>query len=91
MISIMGVHMLEDWCKGMNIDLKNYFIVTGILEALDEGSTESTLQAVTECLNKCRMHGCIFIRDNDTFTALFFINDILIYGEHNKTCSLDGS
>uniref|UniRef100_A0A8C0INV4 Uncharacterized protein n=1 Tax=Chelonoidis abingdonii TaxID=106734 RepID=A0A8C0INV4_CHEAB len=44
----MAVHLLKYWCKGMNINPKNCLLVTGIPEAVDEGSIESILRAATE-------------------------------------------
>uniref|UniRef100_A0A8C3SWP6 Paraneoplastic antigen Ma-like N-terminal domain-containing protein n=1 Tax=Chelydra serpentina TaxID=8475 RepID=A0A8C3SWP6_CHESE len=67
---IMAVHMLEDWCKGMNIDPKNCFLVTGIPEAFHEGLIESILRAATDCLSKCKMRGHMFMREEEAFAVL---------------------
>ncbi|XP_032624823.1 paraneoplastic antigen Ma1-like [Chelonoidis abingdonii] len=54
----------------MNINPKNCLLVTGIPEAVDEGSIESILRAATECLNKCKMHRCMFMREEEAFPVL---------------------
>uniref|UniRef100_A0A8C3FQ16 Paraneoplastic antigen Ma-like N-terminal domain-containing protein n=1 Tax=Chrysemys picta bellii TaxID=8478 RepID=A0A8C3FQ16_CHRPI len=66
----MAVHLLEDWCQGMNIDPKNCLLVTGLPEAVDEGSIESILRAATECLSKYKMRGRMFMMEEETFAVL---------------------
>ncbi|CAM4483315.1 unnamed protein product [Lepidochelys olivacea] len=66
----MALHLLEDWCKGMNINPRNCVLVTGVPEAFDEGSIEPTLRASTEYLSKCKMRGRIFVREDGDFAVL---------------------
>uniref|UniRef100_A0A8C0H7W8 Uncharacterized protein n=1 Tax=Chelonoidis abingdonii TaxID=106734 RepID=A0A8C0H7W8_CHEAB len=66
----MALHLLEDWCKGMNIDPKNCLLVPGLLEAVDEGSIEPILRSSTEYLCKCKMRGHIFMREEGAFAVL---------------------
>uniref|UniRef100_A0A452IF00 Paraneoplastic antigen Ma-like N-terminal domain-containing protein n=1 Tax=Gopherus agassizii TaxID=38772 RepID=A0A452IF00_9SAUR len=48
----MALHLLEDWCKGMNVDPRNCLLVMGVPEAFNEGSLESVLRPATGCLSK---------------------------------------
>ncbi|XP_044884177.1 paraneoplastic antigen Ma1 homolog [Mauremys mutica] len=66
----MALLLLEDWCKGMNIDPRNCLLVTGVLEAVDEGSIEPTLRSSTEYLRKRKMRGRMFVREEGAFAVL---------------------
>ncbi|CAM5119215.1 unnamed protein product [Eretmochelys imbricata] len=66
----MALHLLEDWCRGMNINPRNCVLVTGVPEAFDEGSIEPTLRASTEYLSKCKMRGRMFVREDGDFAVL---------------------
>uniref|UniRef100_A0A8C4WHD1 Paraneoplastic antigen Ma-like N-terminal domain-containing protein n=1 Tax=Gopherus evgoodei TaxID=1825980 RepID=A0A8C4WHD1_9SAUR len=66
----MALHLLEDCCQGMNIDPRNCLLVTGVLEAVDEGSIEPILRSSTEYLCKCKMRGHIFVREEGAFAVL---------------------
>uniref|UniRef100_A0A452IG13 Paraneoplastic antigen Ma-like N-terminal domain-containing protein n=1 Tax=Gopherus agassizii TaxID=38772 RepID=A0A452IG13_9SAUR len=69
-VCIMALHLLEDLCKGMNIDPRNCLLVMGVLEAFDEGSIEPILRASTEYLHKRKMRGRIFVREEGAFAVL---------------------
>uniref|UniRef100_A0A674J711 Uncharacterized protein n=1 Tax=Terrapene triunguis TaxID=2587831 RepID=A0A674J711_9SAUR len=66
----MALHLLEDWCKGMNINPRNCILVTGVPEAFDEGAIEPILRASTEYLSKCKMRGRMFVREEGAFAVL---------------------
>uniref|UniRef100_A0A452H0I5 Paraneoplastic antigen Ma-like N-terminal domain-containing protein n=1 Tax=Gopherus agassizii TaxID=38772 RepID=A0A452H0I5_9SAUR len=54
----------------MNIDPRNCLLVTGVLEAVNEGSIEPILRSSTEYLCKCQMCGRIFVREEGAFAVL---------------------
>uniref|UniRef100_A0A674K334 PNMA family member 6A n=1 Tax=Terrapene triunguis TaxID=2587831 RepID=A0A674K334_9SAUR len=66
----MALHLLEDWCKGMNINPRNCILVTGVPEAFDEGAIEPILRVSTEYLSKCKMRGRMFVREEGAFAVL---------------------
>lgn len=66
----MAAYLLEDWCKGMNIDPNNCILVIGIPEGFDEGSIEPTLEASLASLSNCRMRGRMFWREEGAYAAL---------------------
>uniref|UniRef100_A0A674JC24 Uncharacterized protein n=1 Tax=Terrapene triunguis TaxID=2587831 RepID=A0A674JC24_9SAUR len=66
----MALHLLEDWCKGMNINPRNCLLVTGVPEAFDEGAIEPILRASAEYLSKCKMRGRMFLREEGVFAVL---------------------
>uniref|UniRef100_K7FCK0 Uncharacterized protein n=1 Tax=Pelodiscus sinensis TaxID=13735 RepID=K7FCK0_PELSI len=55
----MALHLLEDWCKGMTLNPENCLLVTG-----------GARDVCTEYLSKCKMRGCMFVREQRTFTVL---------------------
>uniref|UniRef100_A0A674K4C6 Paraneoplastic antigen Ma-like N-terminal domain-containing protein n=1 Tax=Terrapene triunguis TaxID=2587831 RepID=A0A674K4C6_9SAUR len=69
-VCIMALHLLEDWCKGMNINPRNCILVTGVPEAFDEGAIEPILRVSTEYLSKCKMRGRMFVREEGAFAVL---------------------
>uniref|UniRef100_A0A674JMI4 CCHC-type domain-containing protein n=1 Tax=Terrapene triunguis TaxID=2587831 RepID=A0A674JMI4_9SAUR len=54
----------------MNINPRNCLLVTGVPEAFDEGAIEPILRASAEYLSKCKMRGCMFVREEGAFAVL---------------------
>uniref|UniRef100_A0A8C8SE12 Paraneoplastic antigen-like protein 5 n=1 Tax=Pelusios castaneus TaxID=367368 RepID=A0A8C8SE12_9SAUR len=63
----MASQLLEDWCKGMNVNPKSCILVQGVPEGFDEGTIESTLE---EHIAKCVVHGRMFQRGEGTYVVL---------------------
>uniref|UniRef100_A0A8C8SRU8 CCHC-type domain-containing protein n=1 Tax=Pelusios castaneus TaxID=367368 RepID=A0A8C8SRU8_9SAUR len=63
----MASQLLEDWCKGMNVNPKSCILVQGVPEGFDEGTIESTLE---EHIAKCVVRGRMFQRGEGTYVVL---------------------
>lgn len=62
--------LLEDWCKGMDLDLRKVLLIVGIPVECDEAEIQETVKASLEVLCNYRILGRMFRRE-DNAKAVF--------------------
>ncbi|XP_008047264.1 PNMA-like protein 1 isoform X1 [Carlito syrichta] len=71
----MALTLLEDWCRGMELDIHRSLLVTGIPEDCDQAEIEETLNGILSPLGPYRVLNKIFVREDNAKTAL------VVFGE----------
>ncbi|XP_016047660.2 paraneoplastic antigen-like protein 8A [Erinaceus europaeus] len=66
----MAIHLLEDWCRGMELDVHRALLVSGIPEDCGQAELEETLDAVLLPLGPYHVLNKIFLREDNAKAAL---------------------
>ncbi|XP_031537803.1 paraneoplastic antigen-like protein 8A [Vicugna pacos] len=71
----MAVNLLEDWCRGMEVDIHRSLLVTGIPEDCVQAEIEETLNGVLSPLGPYLVLNKIFLREENTKAALVKVGE----------------
>uniref|UniRef100_A0A8C6B5G5 Paraneoplastic antigen Ma-like N-terminal domain-containing protein n=1 Tax=Monodon monoceros TaxID=40151 RepID=A0A8C6B5G5_MONMO len=66
----MAVNLLEDWCRGMEVDIHRCLLVTGIPEDCGQVEIEETLNGVLSPLGPYFVLNKIFLREENAKATL---------------------
>ncbi|XP_004710448.1 paraneoplastic antigen-like protein 8B [Echinops telfairi] len=58
----MALSLLDDWCRGMGVDVRRALLVTGIPESLDQAAVEAVLQPAFQALGDYRLRSTRVVR-----------------------------
>lgn len=75
----MAVALLEDWCKGMDLDPKKALLIVGIPLDCSEAEIKETLQAGLQSLCSYRVLGRIFRREDNAKAVFVELADTINY------------
>ncbi|XP_004469570.1 paraneoplastic antigen-like protein 5 [Dasypus novemcinctus] len=75
----MAVALLEDWCKGMDLDPRKALLVVGIPLDCSEAEITETLQTGLESLCSYRVLGRIFRREDNAKAVFIELADSIDY------------
>ncbi|XP_060145494.1 paraneoplastic antigen-like protein 8A [Globicephala melas] len=71
----MAVNLLEDWCRGMEVDIHRCLLVTGIPEDCGQVEIEETLNGVLSPLGPYFVLNKIFLREENAKAALVEVGE----------------
>ncbi|XP_055001427.1 paraneoplastic antigen-like protein 8A isoform X2 [Sorex araneus] len=71
----MLMHLLEDWCRGMEVDMRRALLVTGIPEDCGQAEIEDTLHSVLAPLGSFAVLNRIFVRQQNAKAALVEVGE----------------
>ncbi|CAO2626871.1 Paraneoplastic antigen-like protein 8A [Lemmus lemmus] len=71
----MAMSLLEDWCRGMGLDIHRSLLVTGIPEHCNHAEIEETLNGVLLPLGTYRVVNKIFLRQENVKAALVEVSE----------------
>ncbi|XP_005361091.1 paraneoplastic antigen-like protein 8A [Microtus ochrogaster] len=71
----MAMSLLEDWCRGMGLDIHRSLLVTGIPEHCSHAEIEETLNGVLLPLGTYRVVNKIFLRQENVKAALVEVSE----------------
>ncbi|XP_055991553.1 paraneoplastic antigen-like protein 8A [Sorex fumeus] len=71
----MLMHLLEDWCRGMEVDMRRALLVTGIPEDCGQAEIEDTLHGVLAPLGSFAVLNRIFVRQQNAKAALVEVGE----------------
>ncbi|XP_057566870.1 paraneoplastic antigen-like protein 8A [Hippopotamus amphibius kiboko] len=71
----MAVNLLEDWCRGMEVDIHRSLLVTGIPEDCGQAEIEETLNGVLSPLGPYFVLNKIFLREENVKAALIEVGE----------------
>ncbi|XP_036741806.2 paraneoplastic antigen-like protein 8A [Manis pentadactyla] len=66
----MAINLLEDWCRGMDVDIHRSLLVTGIPEDCGQAEIEETLNGVLAPLGPYLVLNKIFLREENAKAVL---------------------
>lgn len=69
------MNLLEDWCRGMEVDIHRSLLVTGIPEDCGQAEIEETLNGVLSPLGPYRVLNKIFLREENVKAALIEVSE----------------
>uniref|UniRef100_G3T3G2 Paraneoplastic antigen Ma-like N-terminal domain-containing protein n=2 Tax=Loxodonta africana TaxID=9785 RepID=G3T3G2_LOXAF len=73
----MALSLLEDWCRGLGVDVRRALLVTGIPEGLEQEAVEAALQPAFMALGAFRLRSTRVVRKEKAKAALVeFVEDI---------------
>uniref|UniRef100_A0A8D2DZ05 PNMA family member 8A n=1 Tax=Sciurus vulgaris TaxID=55149 RepID=A0A8D2DZ05_SCIVU len=75
MSEAMAMNLLEDWCRGMEVDIHRSLLVTGIPEDCGQAEIEETLNGVLSPLGPYRVLNKIFLREENVKAALVEVSE----------------
>ncbi|XP_022379883.1 paraneoplastic antigen-like protein 8A [Enhydra lutris kenyoni] len=71
----MAMNLLEDWCRGMEVDIHRSLLVTGIPEDCGQAEIEETLNRVLSPLGPYFVLNKIFLREENAKAALIEVGE----------------
>uniref|UniRef100_A0A2K6GJW9 PNMA family member 8A n=1 Tax=Propithecus coquereli TaxID=379532 RepID=A0A2K6GJW9_PROCO len=71
----MAMNLLEDWCRGMEVDIHRSLLVIGIPEDCGHAEIEETLNGVLSPLGSYRVLNKIFVREENSKAALIEVGE----------------
>lgn len=71
----MTMTLLEDWCRGMDVDIHRALLVTGIPQDCGPEEMEETLSRVLSPLGPYRVLNKIFVREENAKAALLEVGE----------------
>ncbi|KAL6080786.1 hypothetical protein STEG23_031722, partial [Scotinomys teguina] len=71
----MAMSLLEDWCRGMGLDIHRSLLVTGIPEHCGHAEIEETLNGILLPLGTYRVLNKIFLRQENAKAALVEVSE----------------
>nr|XP_020139190.1 PNMA-like protein 1 [Microcebus murinus] len=71
----MAMNLLEDWCRGMEVDIHRSLLVIGIPEDCGHAEIEETLSGVLSPLGTYRVLNKIFVREENSKAALIEVGE----------------
>lgn len=71
----MAMNLLEDWCRGMEVDIHRSLLVTGIPEDCGQAEIEETLNGVLSPLGPYLVLNKIFLREENAKAALIEVGE----------------
>ncbi|XP_076783494.1 paraneoplastic antigen-like protein 8A [Arvicanthis niloticus] len=71
----VAMNLLEDWCRGMGLDIHRSLLVTGIPEHCSHAEIEETLNGVLLPLGTYRVLNKIFLRQENVKAALVEVSE----------------
>ncbi|XP_053460156.1 paraneoplastic antigen-like protein 8A [Nycticebus coucang] len=71
----MAMNLLEDWCRGMEVDIHRSLLVVGIPEDCGQAEIEETLNRVLSPLGSYRVLNKIFLREENSKAALIEVGE----------------
>lgn len=71
----MAANLLEDWCRGMEVDIHRSLLVTGIPEDCGQAEIEETLNGVLSPLGPYSVLNKIFLREENAKAALVEVGE----------------
>lgn len=69
------MNLLEDWCRGMEVDIHRSLLVTGIPEDCGQAELEENLNGVLAPLGTYRVLNKIFLREENVKAALIEVGE----------------
>nr|XP_044995908.1 paraneoplastic antigen-like protein 5 [Jaculus jaculus] len=75
----MDVALLEDWCKGMDLDPRKALLIVGIPMECNVAEINDIVKASLHSLGTCRVIGRMFRREDSTKAALIELSEIVDY------------
>ncbi|KAM5221543.1 paraneoplastic antigen-like protein 5 [Ctenodactylus gundi] len=75
----MAVALLEDWCKGMDLDARKAILVVGIPVECSEGEINETLREGLHALCTYQVLGRMFMREEKVKSVLLELADTVNY------------
>ncbi|XP_004644450.2 paraneoplastic antigen-like protein 8A [Octodon degus] len=75
MLEAAAMNLLEDWCRGMEVDIRRSLLVTGIPEDCGQAELEETLSGVLAPLGPYRVLNKIFLREENVKAALIEVGE----------------
>ncbi|XP_048192334.1 paraneoplastic antigen-like protein 5 [Perognathus longimembris pacificus] len=75
----MAVALLEDWCKGMDMDPQKALLIVGIPVQCSDMEIDETLKAGLHPLSEYRVAGRIFRREDNAKAVLIQLVDVVNY------------
>ncbi|XP_038316935.1 paraneoplastic antigen-like protein 8A isoform X3 [Canis lupus familiaris] len=74
-VATMAMNLLEDWCRGMEVDIHRSLLVTGIPEDCGQAEIEETLNGVLSPLGPYFVLNKIFLREENAKAALIEVGE----------------
>lgn len=71
----MATNLLEDWCRGMEVDIHRALLVTGIPEDCGQAEIEETLNEVLSPLGPYLVLNKMFLREENAKAALIEVGE----------------
>lgn len=71
----MAINLLEDWCRGMDVDIHRSLLVTGIPEDCGQAEIEETLNGVLAPLGPYLVLNKIFLREENAKAVLIEVGE----------------
>ncbi|XP_004685928.1 PREDICTED: paraneoplastic antigen-like protein 5 [Condylura cristata] len=75
----MAVVLLEDWCKGMDLDPRKALLIVGIPVECSEAEIRETVRAGLHPLGAHRVQGRMFRREQNTKVVFIELADVIDY------------
>ncbi|XP_059943463.1 paraneoplastic antigen-like protein 5 [Mesoplodon densirostris] len=75
----MAVNLLEDWCKGMDLDPRKALLIVGIPVECSEDEIKETLKAGLQPLGAYSVLGTTFRREDDSKAVFIALADTVNY------------
>ncbi|KAM9225879.1 paraneoplastic antigen-like protein 8B [Dugong dugon] len=73
----MALSLLEDWCRGLGVDVRRALLVTGIPEGLEQAAIEAVLQPAFLAVGAFRLRSTRRVRKEKAKAALVeFVEDV---------------
>ncbi|XP_004381657.1 paraneoplastic antigen-like protein 8B [Trichechus manatus latirostris] len=73
----MALSLLEDWCRGLGVDVRRALLVTGIPEGLEQAAVEAVLQPAFLAVGAFRLRSTRRVRKEKAKAALVeFVEDV---------------
>ncbi|XP_012412473.1 paraneoplastic antigen-like protein 8A [Trichechus manatus latirostris] len=70
-----AMHLLEDWCRGMDVDIHRALLVTGIPEDCGQAEIEETLSGVFTLLGPYHVLNKMFFREENAKAVLIEVGE----------------
>ncbi|XP_023443828.1 paraneoplastic antigen-like protein 8A [Dasypus novemcinctus] len=71
----MAMNLLEDWCRGMDVDIHRSLLVTGIPQECGQAEIEETLSRVLSPIGPYQLLNKIFMREENAKAALIEVGE----------------
>lgn len=71
----MSMSLLEDWCRGMEVDIHRCLLVVGIPEDCGQAEIEETLNGVLSPLGPYLVLNKMFLREENAKAALVEVGE----------------
>ncbi|KAM4818272.1 paraneoplastic antigen-like protein 5 [Thomomys bottae] len=75
----MALALLEDWCKGMEVDPQKALLIVGIPVHCTEVEIDETVKAGLQALGKYKVAGKIFRREDNAKAVFIELLDVINY------------